>query len=145
MSAPSKRITSITLIVAMVTATVIGCAQVRKLTYPPNFTYLEKGEVEALMQSMSKSIGKLDQLVTDAPPSDTVRQQKIIDELSKLEGIATQLSGDHTQTNQFVINDHIQSFFTDLGTAKMFARLDPPNYSKVDYVISACAECHQFR
>jgi hypothetical protein len=123
---------------------VFGCAEIRELTYPEGFTYLEKKEVESLMQSMGESIGILNQLVADAEPSDTSQQQKIIDELNKLEGFAIQLSGGHTQTNQFVISDHIEGFISDIGTAKMFARLDPPKYYKVTYVTNACADCHQF-
>ncbi len=145
MNVASKRVMPIILLAIIVTASIIGCAQIRELTYPADFTYLEKKEVEMLMRRMSESIAKLDQLVADASPSDTGRQQEIIAELSKLEGIATRLSGGHTQTNQFVINDHIEGFFGDLGTAKMFASLNPPKYYKVDNVINACAECHKFR
>jgi len=94
---------------------------------------------------MGESMGILNQLVAEAAPSDTSQQQKIVDELNRLEGFATRLSGDHTQTNQFVISDHIEGFISDIGTAKMFARLNPPKYYKVTNVTSACADCHQFR
>ena len=124
---------------------IIGCAEIRELTYPEGFTYLEKKEVESLMQRMGESMGILNQLVAEAEPSDPSQQQKIIAELNNLEGIAIRLSGDHTQTNQFVISDHIEGFISDIGTAKMFARLDPPKYYKVAYVTNACAGCHQFR
>ena len=139
-----KRITSITLLAIMIAATIIGCAQIRKLTYPPDFTYLEKKEVDSLMRRMGESIGRLEQLVAKATPSDT-SQQQIIAELSKLEGIAIRLSGGHTQTNQLVINDHIEEFISDIDTARMFANLDPPKYSKVSDVTSGCTNCHQFR
>jgi len=124
---------------------IAGCAEIRELTYPEGFTYLEKKEVDSLMQRMGESIGILNQLVAEAEPADTSQQQQIIDELNKLEGFAIRLSGDHTQTNQFVISDHIQGFISDIGTAKMFARLDPPKYFKVADVTNACAGCHQFR
>jgi len=124
---------------------IAGCAEIRELTYPEGFTYLEKKEVDSLMQKMGVSIGILNQLVAEAEPADTSQQQQIIDELNKLEGFAIRLSGDHTQTNQFVISDHIQGFISDIGTAKMFARLDPPKYFKVADVTNACAGCHQFR
>ena len=139
-----KRVTTITLLAIMVAATIIGCAQIRKLTYPPDFTYLEKKEVDSLMRRMGESIGKLEQLVAKATPTDT-SQQQIIAELSKLEGIAIRLSGGHTQTNQFVINDHIEEFISDIDTARMFANLDPPKYSKVADVTSGCTNCHHFR
>jgi len=135
--------TSIVLLLAALS--VIGCAQIRELTYPEGFTYLEKKEVETLMQRMGESMGMLNQLVAEAAPSDASQQQKIVDELNRLEGFAIRLSGDHTQTNQFVISDHIEGFISDIGTAKMFARLDPPKYYKVADVTNACANCHHFR
>lgn len=140
----SGRLT-LTVLAVVITLSVFGCAQIRELTYPQGFTYIEKKEVDALMHRMGESIGKLNQLVAEASPSDTIQQEIIIAELSKLEGIATRLSGGHTQTNQFVIGDHIEDFMTDIGTAKMFARLNPPRYDRVDNVTNACAECHQFR
>lgn len=135
--------TSIILILGSLS--IIGCAQIRELTYPEGFTYLEKKEVDSLMQRMGESIGKLEQLVAQAAPSDSSKQLKIITELEKLEGYATRLSGGHTQTNQFVIGDHIEGFISDIGTAKMFARMSPPKYYKVDNVTNGCADCHQFR
>lgn len=135
--------TSIILILGALS--IISCAQIRELTYPEDFTYLEKKEVDSLMKRMGESIGKLDQLVAEAEPSDTSQQQKIITELDILEVYATRLSGGHTQTNQFVIGDHIEGFISDIGTAKMFARMSPPKYYKVDNVTNGCAGCHQFR
>jgi cytochrome c556 len=139
-----NRVTSVILLAIVVTVSIIGCAQIRKLTYPEDFIYLEKKEVEALMQKMGESIGRLDQLVADATPSDADQQQKIIAELSKLEKIATRLSGGHKQTNQLVISDHIEQFISDIGTAKMFANLNPPKYYKVTNVTAGCSDCHQF-
>lgn len=145
MNASLWREKSIALLIVVVVVSIIGCAQIRKLTYPEDFTYLEKKEVEALMRRMGQSIGKLDQLVAEASPSDASQQQKIIAELNKVEGFATRLSGGHTQTNQFVISDHIEGFISDIGTAKMFARLNPPRYDKIAYVTSGCESCHQFQ
>ena len=145
MNASLWRVKSIALLLVVVVVSIIGCAQIRELTYPEGFTYLEKKEVDALMQRMGESIGKLDQLVAEASPSDTSQQQKIIAELNKIEGFATRLSGGHTQTNQFVISDHIEGFISDIGTAKRFASLSPPKYDKIAYVASDCAGCHQLR
>lgn len=145
MNVSLRKIISILMLAMVIAASVAGCAEIRKLTYPPDFTYLEKKEVEALMHRMGESIGRLDQLVSTAQPSDVIQQQSIIAELNKLEGIAIRLSGGHQQTNQIVIGDHIEQFISDIGTAKMFAKLDPPKYYKVDNVTSGCAECHQFR
>lgn len=136
---------SITLLAIVFIAGIIGCAEIREVTYPQGFTYIDDKEVDALMQKLSQSAGRLHHLVAKATPSDTEQQQKIIAELSKMEKIARRLSGDHTQTNQFVIGDHIEGFISDLGSAKMFASMTPPRYDRVDNVTHQCAKCHQSR
>lgn len=140
-----KHVTTITVLAIVVALTIDGCAQIRELTYPEGFTYLEEKEVDALMRRMSQHITRLDQLVAEASSSDASQQQKIIDELNTLEDIAIRLSGGHTQTNQFVISDHIEKFISDIGTAKMFANANPPNYYKIGNVTSGCSSCHKYR
>lgn len=145
MNVSLRHITPIILLAIVTTLTIAGCAQIRELTYPEGFTYLEDKEVDALMRRMSQHITRLDQLVAEASLSDASQQQKIIDELNVLEDIATRLSGGHTQTNQFVISDHIEDFISDIGTAKMFANANPPNYYKIGNVTGGCSSCHQYR
>ena len=140
-----SRTSSSVLVAMLIIASMVACAQIRQLTYPPDFTYLEQSEVESLMRQMGEGITRLDQLIAESSKSDVDQQQNIIAELSSLEKIATRLSGGHTQTNQIVINDHIEQFMADLGTAKMFAKMNPPNYKKAELIGSSCHECHQFR
>jgi len=142
MNLPSSLLKTITLLAIIVTASIYGCGVIRELTYPQGFTYIENKEVERLMQKMEESIAKLDQLVAEASPSDTDKQEMIITELNRLETIATRLSGGHTQTNQFHISDRIGNFINNIGTAKTFAKLDPPRYDRIEYVTSDCSECH---
>jgi hypothetical protein len=142
MNLPSSLLKTITLLAIIVTASIYGCGVIRELTYPQGFTYIENKEVERLMQKMEESIAKLDQLVAEASPSDTDKQEMIITELNSLETIATRLSGGHTQTNQFHISDRIGNFINNIGTAKTFAKLDPPRYDRIEYVTSDCSECH---
>ena len=143
MNLPPILLKIISLLAIIVTAGIYGCGAIRELTYPQGFTYIEDKEVESLMRRMAKSIGKLDQLVADTSLSDTDRQEMIITELTRLETIATQLSGGHTQTNQFHISDRIGSFINNIGSAKMFAKLEPPRYDRIEYVTSDCSECHK--
>lgn len=143
MNQPSSLLKTIALPAFIVASSIYGCGLIRELTYPQGFTYIEDKEVETLMQKMGESIGKLDQLVAEASPSDTDKQEMIITELTRLETIATRLSGGHTQTNQFHISDRIGNFINNIGTAKTFAKLDPPRYDRIKYVTSDCSECHQ--
>ena len=142
MNQPSSLLKPIASLAIIVASSIYGCSVIREVTYPQGFTYIEDKEVESLMQKMGESIGKLDQLVAEASPSDTDRQEMIITELTRLETIATRLSGGHTQTNQFHISDRIGNFINNIGTAKTFAKLDPPRYDRIKYVTSDCSECH---
>ena len=141
----SWRITSLALLTIVVVTSIVGCDQIRKVTYSGGFTYLDEEEVETLMQKMGESMTRLDQLVAETSPSDDRQQRDVIAELNRLEGFATSLSGGHTQTNQFLIDKHIEGFISDIGTAKMFAGMNPPKYYKVEYVTQSCVECHQLR
>lgn len=139
------RMSSIILLAVVIVAGIAGCAQIRQLTYPEDFVYLENKEVESLMQNMGDSIERLNLLVTDVSDSDADQQQKIVAELDTIERLAIRLSGGHKQTNQFFIGDHIQKFISEVGTAKMFANSDPPKYNKAREINNSCQQCHQFR
>ena len=139
------RMSSIILLVVAVVVGIAGCAQIRKLTYPEDFVYLEKKDVESLMKNMGDGIERLDRLVAGASESDASQQQKIVAELDSIERTAIRLSGGHKQTNQFFIGDHIQKFISEVGTAKMFASSNPPKYNKAREIKNSCQECHQFR
>ena len=145
MNVSLKRVFSIVLLAIMIAASIVACAQIRKLTYPKDFIYLEKREVETLMRNMGDGVVRLDQLVAEASISDATQQKKIVAELSALERIAIRLSGGHKQTNQFFISDHIEQFISDIGTAKMLASISPPDYYKAGEITNSCLACHQFR
>ena len=129
----------------LIAANITGCAEVRKLTYAENFTYVEDKEVKSLMRKMGKGVERLGQIVAKVTTTDTTQQQNIIKEISELESIAAKLSAGHTQTNQLFISDHIEQFITDIGTAKMFAKTNPPDYLKVEEIVNNCQKCHELR
>jgi len=132
------------LLVAIIAVSILSCSQIRKLTYPEDFTYLEKEQVKTLMKQMGDSVGRLGQLVANDAKSET-KQQQVLTELSTIESITARLSGGHEQTNQIFIRDHIEQFISDVGTAKLYVKTTPPDYSKAKKITNSCQECHQLR
>jgi len=132
------------LLATLIVGGIVGCSQIRQLTYPEDFTYLEKGQVEGLMREMGDSIAQLGQLVAKTSASE-INQQQVIASLSELEGITSRIIGGHTETNQLFISEHIEQFVSDVGTAKMFAKTNPPNYAKAREITNSCMECHKLR
>jgi len=132
------------LLVAIIAGGILSCSQIRQLTYPEDFTYLEKEQVKTLMKQMGDSVGRLGQLVANDAKSET-KQQQVLTELSTIESITARLSGGHAQTNQIFIRDHIEQFISDVGTAKLYVKTTPPDYSKAKKITNSCQECHQLR
>jgi len=128
-----------------IVAIMAGCAEVRKLTYSEDFTYVENREVKSLMRKMEKGVNRLEKLLSTTSDNGNALQQSILSELGDLEKTTARLSAGHTQTNQLFISDHIEQFITDLGTARMFAKATPPDYSRVEDIVSNCQECHRSR
>jgi len=133
------------LLAVIIFSSITACAQIRKLTYPEDFNYQDKAQVEKLMRSMGKSIERVNQLVSDVSRSSNNKQQQVVSELIELQSIASSLSGGHEQTNQLFISDHIEQFISDISTAMMFAKTNPPDYSKAGEITNSCQECHQSR
>ena len=132
-------------VLTLVIAGITGCAEVRKLTYSKDFTYVEDKEVRNLMRKMSKGVERLGQVVESSTVTEPARQQKIISEINELESIAAKLSAGHTQTNQLFISDHIEQFSSDISTAKMLVKASPPDYSRISVIVGNCQQCHKLR
>ncbi len=122
-----------------------GCAEIRKLTYPENFTYIEKKDLDSSMHKMSVSLARLDTLVSAASPENLESQDRIIQELNQLKDIATAIRGRGEVTNHLVIDDHIEDFISDIVNAKLAAGDAPPNYYYAGKLAGSCTGCHQYR
>lgn len=133
------------LLAVVIAGGISSCAQIREVTYPQDFKYMEKAEVDGLMREMGASVAQLAELVKAEPVSELEKQQQVVAELSKLENIATSLTTGRERTNQEFIREHIEKFISDVGTAKLFVKTDPPNYSKASEITNGCQTCHQQR
>lgn len=135
---------------------VIGCAEIRLLTYPSEFVYLDDEGVQDTMQQMSRSLRKLDQLVseTEGRLDASERRSAVSDELKRLETFATALGvgsalevgeREPPRTNHLLIDEHIDVFLADVARARRFVTLEPPNYYHVGTLVGSCQGCHEER
>ena len=134
------------LIAAAVSATLLhGCADIRKLTYPGNITYIDKSHVTGAMRQMSDAVTRLETLIEKAPDSQAIDQKAVVNELSILEKLAGTLQVKHGYSNDRVIDEHISSFLDDITLAREQAEHTPPNYYLAGHIAGSCAACHKFR
>ena len=133
------------LILQLLLLSLTGCAQIRKLTYPQDFTYLSQQEVEAQMREMSNTIQRLGEYLSPPVSADDQLQKTILAELDVLERIAARLAGRQRETNRPDISEHIQQFMGDIDAAQLYAGKQPPDYTPAGNLVSSCLSCHKQR
>ena len=121
---------------------VSSCATVRKVTYPPDFVYLEKQEVSSSMQRMAVSINKLDRLLSDTLDQSVSKKDSVLSELNNIESITRNLESGSSQSNHPLIDRHMDNFRDQLMMAKSAVGQDPPNYYPAGRLIGQCHGCH---
>ena len=132
------------LIALLCVAVVFGCAQIRKVTYPNDYVYLEQKQLRSKMALLSFYMRQLDEALLDYSTTGGDQQQRILDILKKINGLTAEFGGGVT-TNHLVIDDHIDQFKIDVNIAIRNARADPPNYFAVGRLAGSCDGCHRYR
>jgi len=132
-------------LIALLCVTVVfGCAQIRKVTYPADYVYLDQKQLRSKMALLSLYLRQLDEVMLDNSIVSGDQQQRILDLLNKVNDLTAELGGGVT-TNHLVIDEHIDQFKVDVNSAIRDARADPPNYFALGRLSGSCAGCHQYR
>jgi hypothetical protein len=134
------------LIIALLSATVVyGCAQIRKVTYPSDFVYLEQKEIDSEMLRLSLYIRELNAILGGKDYISSEDQSRIVEVLWLINTTTDALGAGSIDTNHLVIDDHIDQFKSDVIAAISAAKAKPPNYFIAGQRAGSCVACHQFR
>lgn len=140
------------LTVLLTTALLVSsCVQVRLLTYPAEFNWLDSTSVKGTMREMATGMRKLDHLIDQVAGG----QEAILNELSTIEAQAISLSSSTTGlsedgmsrpvTNHLLIDENIDDFIEQIMRARLLAEADPPNYYGIGRLTGTCNACHRMR
>jgi hypothetical protein len=132
------------LIALLCAGLVFGCAEIRKVTYPGDYVYLDRKQLRSKMALLSFYMRQLDEVLLDYSIVGDDQQQRVLGLLNEINDLTAELGGGVT-TNHLVIDDHIDQFKIDVNTAIRDARADPPNYFAIGRLTGSCASCHQYR
>jgi hypothetical protein len=134
------------LVIALLCAgLLLGCAEIRKATYPKNFVYLEHKQITSEMALLSFHMRKIDEILLDGTTISSEQQSKIINILSSINASADALGAGSTETNHLVLDEHIDQFKSDVNVALRDVSADPPNYYALGKLAGSCVACHQYR
>ncbi len=132
-------------IVLLSTMLVYGCAQIRKVTYPPEFIYLEQKDINNKMVLMSIYIRQMNQILSRKDNTNSEDQTRIVKLLSAINSTTDSLGAGSPDTNHLIIDGHIDQFKSDVIAAISAAKANPPNYFVAGQLSGSCVACHQFR
>ncbi len=133
------------LLIALLCATVVfGCAQIRKVTYPRDYVYLERNQLRGKMALLALYLRQLDEILVVESTAGGDQQQRILEILNKIEA-STGEFGSGVTTNHLVIDEHVDDFKSDVSAAIRNARADPPNYFAAGRLVGSCIGCHKHR
>lgn len=140
----AARVSSIvTLLLAF--ALVTACTQVRQLTYPRDFVYLDHSLVQTAMLRLSLAIRKVDQIMIQGEPLSQANQRRVKDLLSTIDVVTDSLGPGNMVTNHLLIDERIDEFKREVRNALRTANSTPPSFYAAGRLSANCAGCHRYR
>lgn len=139
------KLTRLGLVSLLTAALLAGCAQIRKVTYPDDFVYLDQKQVRSKMLLMSFYLRQVDEILLEDSTVSSAQQERIIKLLSSIDSTVDSLGAGNVSTNHLLIDEHIDDFKSEVTVALRDARSDPPNYYALGRLSGGCVACHKYR
>ncbi len=120
-----------------------GCAQIRKVTYPPDFVYLTDKDVSSGMQRIASHLVSIElALGDDSSAQDTAGIVR--SHLDGMRQVAMELGADASATNHLLLDAHMDDFLAALETARAGTTAVPPRFFEAGKLVGSCSSCHRF-
>jgi hypothetical protein len=142
---PGKKQLQLFVITLICTGLLFSCAQIRKVTYPEDYVYLDQKTITSEMVLLSFYMRKIDEILLEDTTISSDQQARIEDILVSMSASLDSLGTGNVQTSHLVIDEHIDQFQADVNRALYNVRADPPNYFALGQLSGSCAACHQYR
>ena len=132
--------------VALAAAVVWSCEAsetIRRVTYPPDFRYLEQHDVTSAMWRLARDVRALKGLLGGADGLSPESHREVIRLLHDMEATAGEIDPKGRRSTHPRIDRNIEAFRRDLAMARQAAERDPPNYFLAGNVAGSCSYCHE--
>lgn len=123
----------------------VSCAKVRKVTYPPNFVYIEKTGVKSTMSVFAENVLLIDKELMTKKERKNIDREKIVAAMDAILSAANALDQGMEQTNHRVIDHNLEVFRGSVKQARLMVQKQPPNYYQAGQLSGQCMACHKLR
>jgi hypothetical protein len=141
----TKSLVPLAITVLLGLSIIAGCVAVRKVTYPPDFIYLDRKQVTDSMGQFSVNLWRIDDILAHSETVLPYQREQIIDWLRDIEKVADQLGAGTQVTNHLFIDENIDKFKSDVQQAREAIEGETPNYFLVGRLSGSCTVCHALR
>lgn len=131
---------------------IAGCSNdfaqsVRKLTYPPDFTYTEPSELRSDMDTLAQQMILLDTALDDIYVSNNSNEnewhrERVLGALKEMSKTAYLLQEGDAGGNHPYLQAQLRDFSAKVDQARSAASLAKPNYYYAAKVSASCTNCH---
>jgi hypothetical protein len=117
-------------------------ADMRKATYPPDFAYISKEQLQSTMWQLARDASEVDRLAAKPDPLSLVDRNTLLALLRSMETEVDHIGGEGKRTNHPQLDEKRDQFRADLEAARRGVESEPPNYTLARTVSTACTRCH---
>ena len=126
---------------AMLACSEAGLAPIRSVTYPPDFHYLTRDEIQGTMAEFARSVDALDAILAREGGAGAADRDAVVGILEQLRLQARHLASG-AESNHPGLHQDAPRFTRDVDRALVGARRDPPDYSGAARIAGSCTACH---
>jgi hypothetical protein len=130
----------------LIVAAMSGCTDVgrtvRKVTYPPDFRYIPKDQVDSAMWQMAAAVRELDYTLRNESLAEPAKQEVVLALLDRMQATSDRLDSGARDTNHPLLDRKVPRLAADIQAARIAASATPPRYSLAGSVSGACIYCH---
>jgi uncharacterized membrane protein YccC len=117
-------------------------ATIRRVTYPPDFTYVSGQQLRSRMSQLAFQLQLLDEALAESNNQQQVQQQQVVSILGNIGRIGSNLQANDAGSNHPFLQNQMRSFVSDVGEARVAASLNPPSFYLAGRIAGGCVNCH---
>ncbi|WJG10354.1 hypothetical protein [Aliiglaciecola sp. LCG003] len=131
---------------------IVGCSNqlsesIRKVTYPPEFKYVEPAELRSNMARLAQQMRILDSALAlnteEQLNGAELQQEQVMTALHNIERIASKLQAGDAGASHPFLQDFMRDFVSKVDEARVAASLQEPRFYFAGKLAGGCVNCHK--